>query len=196
MNGIRLSYGTVFVSDGLFTVRLSASGECEPSSVLLPSLEWELRTEPPHTWDYMTEAEIHALPNGGFEKILAVLERMHGVTETEKSADMLFLSEADFFEKARKYGKFSRAEEAELAELAKNGDDAAKGKLVCSYLPTVAAFVRKVQKNHRSLDLVYRLIAALEKEIDAFDFSSDWEMFACRLSPVMRKTLTEYIADK
>ena len=47
MNGIRLSYGMVFVSDGLFTVRLSASGECEPSPVLLPSLEWELRTEPP-----------------------------------------------------------------------------------------------------------------------------------------------------
>jgi hypothetical protein len=56
--------------------------------------------------------------------------------------------------------------------------------------------VRKVQKNHRSLDLVYRLIAALEKEIDAFDFSSERETFARRLSPVMRKTLTEYIADK
>ena len=195
MKGIRLSYGTVFVSDGLFTVRLLPTGECEPSHVLLPSLEWELRTEPPHTWDYMTEAEIRALPDGGFEKICAVFEKMHGVTETEKSAGMLFLSEADFFEKARKYGKFSRAEEAGLAELMKKGNAEARKKLICSYLPTVAAFVRKTQKNC-SLEFIYRLVDALEKEIERFDFSRKGETFAHRLTFVMRKTLTEYIADK
>ena len=190
MNGIRLSHGTVFVSDGLFTVRLLPTGECGPSPVLLSSLEWELRTEPPHTWDYMTDGEIRALPGGGFEKICAAFEKMYGVTETWKSADMLFLSAEDFYEKSRKYAKFSRAEEAELAELAKNGDDAAREKLVSSYLPTVASFARKTQKNC-SLELIYRLIDALEKEIDRFDGGFDR-----RLTFAMRKTLTEYIADE
>ena len=196
MKGIRLSHGAVFVSDGLFTVRLLPTGECEPSHVLLQSLEWELRTEPPHTWDYMTEAEIRALPGGGYEKICAVLEKMYGVTETKKSTTMLFLSEADFFEKARKYATLKREEEASCAELMKNGDAAAREKLMCSYLPKLAAFVRKVQKDHRSLELVYRLICVLEKEIDSFDFSQKREAFSHVLALAMRKALTEYIADK
>lgn len=197
MNGIRLSHGAVFVSDGLCTVRLLPTGECGPSPVLLPTLEWELRTEPPGTWDYMTEAEIRALPDGGFEKISAAMDKMRSVLESEKSyGKMLFLSEADFFERAAKHKRLAREEEAAFARLMKEGDAEAKNKIICSYLPTVAAFVRKVQKGRYSLELIYRLIDALEKEIDRFDFSQKSEVFAHRLALVMRRTLTEYIADK
>ncbi len=196
MKGIRLSHGVVFVSDGIDTVRLLPTGECGTSPVLLESLEWELRTEPPHTWDYLTDGEIRSLPCGGFEKICAAFDRMHRVLETEKSSDMLFLSEADFFEKAAKYSRLPREEELACAKLIKEGEPEAKNKIVCSYLPTVAAFVRKTQKNYRGLELIYRLLGALEKEIDNFDFSQKSETFAHRLTFVMRKTLTEYIADK
>ena len=77
MKGIRLSHGAVFVYDGLVTVKLSKSGECGPSPIAYPVLEWDLRTEPPSTWEYLTEGDICGLTDGGYEKICAALEKMH-----------------------------------------------------------------------------------------------------------------------
>ncbi|MBQ8447674.1 MAG: hypothetical protein IJX27_01930 [Clostridia bacterium] len=77
MKGIRLSHGVIFVTDGLHTVRLLPSGECGTSPVLYSVLEWELRTEPPHTWDYVYERELESLPGGGYEKICAAFERIY-----------------------------------------------------------------------------------------------------------------------
>ena len=79
MKGIRLSHGVIFVTDGLYTVRLLPSGECGTSPLLYSSLEWELRTEPPHTWDYISEWEIRNLPDGGYEKILAAFEKIRNL---------------------------------------------------------------------------------------------------------------------
>lgn len=81
MKGIRLSHGVIFVTDGLHTVRLLPSGECGASPVTYETLEWELRTEPPHTWDYIWEGEIQNLPNGGYEKITAALEKIRSVLD-------------------------------------------------------------------------------------------------------------------
>jgi hypothetical protein len=83
MKGIRLSHGTVFVTDGNFTVRLLANGECGASPIMYSSLEWELRTEPENTWDYIYESEIRALPCGGFEKIQAAFSNIYKTLNIE-----------------------------------------------------------------------------------------------------------------
>ena len=77
MKGIKLSHGAVFVYDGLFTVKLSRSGECGPSPVTYPVLEWDLRTEPPDSWEYLTEGDIRGLADGGYDKIFAAIEKIH-----------------------------------------------------------------------------------------------------------------------
>ena len=51
MKGIKLSHGAAFVEHEGVTVRDNSDGTCELSSRQLPSIEWDLRTEPPHTWD-------------------------------------------------------------------------------------------------------------------------------------------------
>ncbi|MBE6645232.1 MAG: hypothetical protein E7612_07660 [Ruminococcaceae bacterium] len=79
MKGIRLSHGAIFVTDGVYTVRLLPSGECGSSPLPYHSLEWDLSSEPPHTWDYITEREIMNLPNGGGEKILAAFAEVYAL---------------------------------------------------------------------------------------------------------------------
>lgn len=74
MKGIRLSHGTIFVKDGITTVRLLKSGECGISPISYEVVEWDLRTEPPETWEYISEEEIRALPDGAYEKIAKVIE--------------------------------------------------------------------------------------------------------------------------
>ncbi len=76
MKGIRLSHGVVFVYDGLVTVRLSKSGECGASSISYPVLERDLCTEPPSTWEYLTEEDIRGLSDGGYDKITAAFEKI------------------------------------------------------------------------------------------------------------------------
>ncbi len=81
MKGIRLASGAVFVSDGRYTVRLLSSGACDISPVAYEVLEWDLRTEPPDKWEYLTESEILALPGGAFEKIRKVLDASYQILE-------------------------------------------------------------------------------------------------------------------
>lgn len=81
MRGIRLACGTIFVSDGLVTVRLLKSGECEVSPIAYEVVEWDLRTEPPEKWEYITESDLRDLPNGGYDKIRAVLNNTRKILE-------------------------------------------------------------------------------------------------------------------
>jgi hypothetical protein len=76
MKGIRLSHGVIFATDGLITVRLSKSGECEVSPIEYEVLEWDLRTEPPEKWEYVSEAELRALPDGAYDRIAAVFDKV------------------------------------------------------------------------------------------------------------------------
>ena len=81
MQGIRLSHGVIFVTDGLHTVRMTASGECGVSPSLFNALKWELeRDQPFGDWDYMYESEIRNLPNGGYEKIQAVFDQIYSIS--------------------------------------------------------------------------------------------------------------------
>ena len=83
MRGIKLQNGTVFATDGLFTVRLLSNGECTPSPIPYMVLEWDLRTENPNTWEYLTESDIKGLSNNGGEKIATVLNEARLTLEME-----------------------------------------------------------------------------------------------------------------
>ena len=73
MNAIKLSHGAIFVTDGLITIRVTKSGEVGLSPITYNNLEWDLRTEPPDKWEYLTQGEIESLPE--FEKITALFEK-------------------------------------------------------------------------------------------------------------------------
>ena len=79
MRGILLSHGVLFVECGLITVKVSKSGKCGVSPIMFGTLEWDLRTEPPNTWDYVSEAYIRSLDGGVYDKIMEV------VTQTRKT---------------------------------------------------------------------------------------------------------------
>ena len=73
LKGIRLSHGVVFVTDELNTIRLLPTGECGTSPITYPALERDMCFEPPNRWEYLSEADIRALPDGGYDKIQAAL---------------------------------------------------------------------------------------------------------------------------
>ena len=81
MKGIKLSHGVIFVTDGLHTVRLLKDGKCGVSPILYENLEWDLRTEPPSTYEYLTNGDIKDLPDGGYEKIKKVFQEIYKVLE-------------------------------------------------------------------------------------------------------------------
>ena len=79
MKGIKLSHGAIFVTDGIYTVRLSKDGRCGISPILYNNLEWDLKTERPETYEYLTERDIENLPDGGYEKIKKVFQEIYKV---------------------------------------------------------------------------------------------------------------------
>ena len=92
MKGIRLENRAVFVTDGSMTVRLLPNGECGISPVLYSVLEWDLRTERPDTWEYLTEGELACLPDGGMEKILAAFAKAQealGIADDKGAGDRI-----------------------------------------------------------------------------------------------------------
>lgn len=109
---------------------------------------------------------------------------------------MLFTDYNDFFEKASRLERTWRENELALARLMIDGDREARQKLINSYIPVVAAFVRRVSKEMCSLEMIYRCITALEREVDTFDFLQTGESFTHRLNIVLRRELTRFIADK
>ena len=81
MRGIQLSHGVAFVEYDGVTVRINADGTCELSPVMLPSLEWELRCEPPDSWDYICESDIDSFGKDTRLQIERILERVRSITE-------------------------------------------------------------------------------------------------------------------
>ena len=74
MQGIRLSHGVVFVTNGISTVRILKNGEVGYSPISYFVLERDLSTEPPSSWEYMTDREIRSLPE--WDKISALFEKI------------------------------------------------------------------------------------------------------------------------
>lgn len=76
------------------------------------------------------------------------------------------------------------------------GDHDAKNALIESYLPFVAASVKRVSTGEPSLELICRFVCALERQVETFDFSQENEPFSHRLSLALKKAAAEYIADQ
>ena len=76
MRGIRLNHGVTFVECEGVTVRIGRNGKCELSPIMLPVLEWDLRTEPPEKWDYICESDIDADMRSKIEGIVAKFHRV------------------------------------------------------------------------------------------------------------------------
>lgn len=109
---------------------------------------------------------------------------------------MLFVTAQQFFDGAAGAKRLDRQEEIACAARMRAGDTEAKDALVQSYLPFVAASVKRVSTGEPSLELICRFVCTLEREVEAFDFSQEREPFTHRLSLALRKTTAEYIADQ
>lgn len=109
---------------------------------------------------------------------------------------MRFLTVQDFYAQAANAGRLDRHEEIACAARMRAGDPDARDALVQSYLPTVAAFAKRVSTGAPSMELVCRFAAILEQQVEGFDFAQEGETFIHRLSLALKKTTAEYIADQ
>ena len=80
MRGIRLRHGVTFIEYDGVTIRIKADGICELSPITLPALEWDLRTEPPDTWDYIFESDLNESTR---EQIRRIVEKYRSVLGDE-----------------------------------------------------------------------------------------------------------------
>lgn len=108
---------------------------------------------------------------------------------------MMFVSIQDFYDKANTAKRLSREQEKACAALARSGDAEARRMLIESYLPLLASRVKRAGKEYARLELVYRFVQVLEREVDTFDFLQDSESFTHRLSLCLGQALVGYIAD-
>lgn len=108
---------------------------------------------------------------------------------------MLFLSAQDFFTQAAAVPRLTREEEKQLAQ-AMPQDPAARDRLIRGYFPLVAGYIRRSPKYLRTLQTVYVCLAALEKDVDSFDFLHSNERFSHHLNWRLRQCITRCIADR
>ena len=109
---------------------------------------------------------------------------------------MLFISVEDFYEKAALCTKLTRQEEMECAINMKNGDMAARERLIQSYIPMTAGIIKHKPANMQTLGLALYCMQALEKAVDSFDFIQAREPFSHHLSRWLRQAMTGYIANR
>lgn len=76
LKAIRLSHGTVFVTDGVLTVRLLADGKCGISPITYQQLERDMCYESPENWEYLDGTDIRSLPDGAARKILGTFDEL------------------------------------------------------------------------------------------------------------------------
>ena len=107
---------------------------------------------------------------------------------------MLFVTLEDFYAKADSCRRLTRQEEMECAARMQSGEADARQQLIDSYLPTLAAHVRRAPRHMQSLTLALYYLQTLEKCVDSFPFRQDGETFAHRLSWGLRQALVRYIA--
>ncbi|MBQ8911388.1 MAG: hypothetical protein IJY89_02315 [Clostridia bacterium] len=108
---------------------------------------------------------------------------------------MLYTRAEDFFKNAAKQQRLSLREEKACAQKMKEGDALARQALFDSFLPLLAAFLKR-WSDAPSLELIYRGLAVLEKELAAFDFQGEDPSFDRHLSAKLRQMMTSYIADR
>ena len=87
IKGIRLKHGVIFVEWGGFSTYRYNGEAWEVSPVLYKVVEWDMRTESPDSWEYMTEGDVRGLDT--FDELYALHKKtceIFGwkVEETEK----------------------------------------------------------------------------------------------------------------
>ena len=108
---------------------------------------------------------------------------------------MLFVSTEDFFARAKEMPRITREEERQLARQM-GQDPAARDRLICSYIPSVAGCICRAPENVQNLQTVYACLDTLEKGVDSFDFQQDHESFSHHLSWRLRQCITRCIAQR
>ena len=108
--------------------------------------------------------------------------------------DMVFASLEEFYEKAAACRVLTRTEEKECARRMKDGDLLAQEKLVQSYLPSVAGYIRRIPPHQRTWGLAVYCTQALEKAVVSFDFLQGSETFSHRLNWWLRQATVRYAA--
>lgn len=106
---------------------------------------------------------------------------------------MVYISVNDFYEKVSACYVMTRQEEIECAKQMKNGDTDARERLIQSYMPMVAGYIKRTKPHMQNLGLVLYCMQALEKAVDSFDFLQDSEPFSHRLSWWLRQAVMNYI---
>lgn len=106
---------------------------------------------------------------------------------------MNYISIEDFYKKADSCSNISRQEEIVCAKKMKTGDIVAREKLIQSYTPMVAGYIKHMKPHLQTLGLVLYCMQALEKAVDSFDFLQDSESFSHRLSWHLRQAAANYI---
>lgn len=109
---------------------------------------------------------------------------------------MIYLSIEDFYEKVSHLSRMTRSEEVECAKRMKEGEEKAREEMIESYLPLVAAHIKRMPKDMQTLGFVLYCHQALEKAVDSFNFFQEGETFAHRLSWYLRQAGAEYITRK
>ena len=107
----------------------------------------------------------------------------------------MYLCPDDFYRQAASATRLTREEECACAESFAKGDSAARQKLIESYLPQVAAPVRRAPKHLQTLRTIYAALTALEQGVDTFDFLQTGETFTHHLSWRLRQCITRCIAE-
>lgn len=105
---------------------------------------------------------------------------------------MIFLSVEDFYKKVESITVLDREDEIDCAKKMRNGDALARKRLIDSYLPMVAAHLKRLPAHLQSLGLILHCQQSLEKAVDSFDFIQNSESFSHRLSWHLRQTVTKY----
>lgn len=109
---------------------------------------------------------------------------------------MLFYTVEEFFRRAESVKPLTREEEKVLAAAMKNGDEAAKTRLIEGYLPFTAGVIRRQPPQRQTLRLVLRCCMLLEREVQKFNFLQEGETFAHRLSWGLRQAVTREIVER
>ena len=107
---------------------------------------------------------------------------------------MLYTDAAHFFTHADGIPRLSREEEKALGARAKEGDEAAARALTDSYLPMLAAYLKRYADTP-SLRLIYMGVETLTEAVASFDFQTENPTFTRFLGDRVRRMMTRYIAD-
>ena len=108
---------------------------------------------------------------------------------------MLYTCAEDFFKYASSIERISREDELKLGLKMREGDEDAKEQLIRSYIPVLAAYLKKYSRNP-SLSLVYFGLGVLTDSVTNFNFQIENPTFTRFLGDSVRQTITRYIVDE